>query len=331
MRDPARLRPRMKNIKIPRFSDIPLVVKIALAPAFALVILAFIAASTVWSQQRQTAVLASVIDDGRVQNALATDAQDLTAANGALYVLMSKRADGDSLANGQQALKHVLDLIAQVKANLTELGPSVPASFRGVSKDLIVYQGAVEIVGSLLGVNFHTAAAFIAPFEKYYVRMTTALNQASLQVAMASSQKAENSTRTAHFVSQTMIILVTATFLAVALVTWIIVLAVRNGVNNICQATESLAAGDHDIDLQRLQRHRSATVAAARRIRCDRALADGLSRKPVADQGAAYPAGGNGGRKGGLQDQPGTSYPHDRRAQRNQRRDFTCRHPGEAV
>jgi diguanylate cyclase (GGDEF)-like protein len=245
-------------MKFPRFSDIPLIYKIGCPPAFALLILGCVGAGMLWSQQRQTAVLDGVVAGEAVQNQLAADAQRITQANGALYVLMTHQAAGSSPADSQQALANVLSQVDIVRASLLTLCPDLAAAQRhtlvGVLKDLAVYRGGINVVGSMLGVDFNAASSFLQPFEGIYARMTSTLNQTSASVAATSAARARLSTNEADLTRKLMIALIAATMLAVAAIASVIVIAFRRAVTAICKATEALAAGQKDLNLERLQR-----------------------------------------------------------------------------
>ncbi len=245
-------------MKLPRFSDIPLVYKIACPSFFALLILACVGASMLWSQQRQAIVLGGVISADVLQNQLAADSKSITAANGQLYVLMTKQAAGAPPADGQKALQHVLLMVDAVRDNLRTLSPDLSGSQRdnltGVLKDLGVYRGGIVVVGLMLDVDFNAASSFIQPFEGIYARMTATLDKTSQSVAASSAERASDSTREAAFTAKLMIFLIAATLLAVATVASAIIIAVRQAVKDICEATEYLAAGQNDLDLERLER-----------------------------------------------------------------------------
>jgi methyl-accepting chemotaxis protein len=233
-------------MKFPRFSDIPLIYKIGCPPAFALLILGCVGAGMLWSQQRQTAVLDGVVAGEAVQNQLAADAQRITQANGALYVLMTHQAAGSSPADSQQALANVLSQVDIVRASLLTLCPDLAAAQRhtlvGVLKDLAVYRGGINVVGSMLGVDFNAASSFLQPFEGIYARMTSTLNQTSASVAATSAARARLSTNEADLTRKLMIALIAATMLAVAAIASVIVIAFRRAVTAICKATEALAS-----------------------------------------------------------------------------------------
>jgi methyl-accepting chemotaxis protein len=245
----------MKGI---RFTDIPLVFKVGFPPAFALAMLAALVACASWSQHQQAQVLATIIRMDALQSELSSDSARITAANGALYILMTKQAAGGSVAQSQADLANVLQQIDDVRADLQtlkpRLAPSQRMAFDGVLKDLTDYRGGIQVVSSMLRIDFGTAAGFIQPFEAIYQRMTATLDTASQQVVLASRQQAAQSTRAANLVSLAMILFAGATLVLVAAVAWFIIVTVRHTVRDISQATESLAKGQNDLDLARLER-----------------------------------------------------------------------------
>jgi len=269
-------------MKFRRFSDIPLVFKVGLPPAFALLMLTIVATSGSWSEQRQTRVLVSIIGDDTLQNQLTKDAGDIAAANGALYLLMTQQAAGGSVADSQKSLAAVLGRIDAIKANLITLRPRLPmgqrASFDGLVADLTTYRGGIEVVGSMLGIDFNAATSFIRPFQVLYRKMRATLTAASQQVAATTLNRANISTTQASRLVELTIIFAVATLLLVAAVAWVIILAVRRTVTDISQATENLAQGHNELDLDRLERCdefgaiiRSLTVFRENQLRIVRA------------------------------------------------------------
>jgi len=245
-------------MKFPRFRDIPLLFKVGFPPAFALAMLATVVASNLWSQQHQAGVLSGIIHNDTLQSRISEDAARITAANGAVYILMTKQAAGGSAASSQNALNDVFAQIDAINADLKSLAVTLPptqrASFEGVIKNLANYRGGIQVVGSMLGIDFGTAAAFLQPFQATYKQMTATLDAASQQVTAASAAQADNSTRAAKFTSNVMIAFAAATMVLVAAVAGVIILAVQRTVTDISQATETLAKGQTDIDLARLER-----------------------------------------------------------------------------
>ena len=245
-------------MKLPRFSDIPLVFKIGCPPAFALLMLASVGTSMLWAQHNQTIVLGGVIKGDSFQNQLATNSESITAANGELYVLMTKQAAGGSPADSQKALKKVLRKIDDVRTNLVALSPYLSNDQRNgladVLKELTVYRGGIVVLGLMLEVDFNSASSFIQPFEAIYTRMTTTLNNTSQSLAATSAERAKDSANVVNVIGKVMVAIIAGTLLAVAAVASAIVVAVRNAIKDICEATESLAAGRDDLNLECLER-----------------------------------------------------------------------------
>ncbi len=242
-----------------RFADLPLVIKIGVAPVFALIMLVLAAATVLWSQQHQLAVLNTVLHTSDMRSRLEKDSQAITAANGMLYEIMTKQAHGGSAADSQENLKIVLADIDHVRVDLRGLVILVPISQRKslvmTLHDLDNYRGAVQVLGAMLGVDFNAAADFIKPYEANYTRITIPLETLSGEAAHRSAQVARASRRQARLIAETTIATVGATLLIVLVVVTVVIVAVRRTVAEISNATQRLAAGRVDVDLRPLQRH----------------------------------------------------------------------------
>ncbi len=246
------------SMKFWRFSDIPLIYKIAAAPLFTLIVLFIAVASAALAMERQVLTIRDILHDDAMRVALATDAQDITAENGALFLVMDKQAAGGSLADSQKAITKLLARLDAIKADLVRLRPGLPAEQRGrldgIMAELDNFRGAIEVVGSMLGVDFRTASAFIQPYEANYRRMTTALNDASEQLAANAAAQADASAREARLTRNLQFGVGAATLFLATAVEWLIVNSLRRTLKEICAATESLAAGENDLDLASLER-----------------------------------------------------------------------------
>ena len=245
-------------MKPPRFSDIPLFYKIAIAPLFTLLVLFAVAAGAALAQERQTRVMRDIIHNSALQTALAADSEKITADNGALFLILDKQAAGASLLDSQTAITKLLAQLDAIKANLTTLRPYLPpvqrGSLDGILAELGNFRGAIQLVGSMLGVDFNAASDFIQPYEANYRRMTTALNEASRQLAATATAQVDKNARETSRIRKLMFAIGAATVLMATAVEGLLVVALRRTVTEICGATESLAAGQNDLDLARLER-----------------------------------------------------------------------------
>ena len=242
-----------------RFADLSLVVKMALAPAFAVIVLAAVSAGGFYTQQLQGRALDHVVQhDMSVSLKLASISKRITAAHLQIYRLLTEKAQNPTSAGSPEKVQALLGEVDAIKTDLVKLKADIPASqqanFAKVTKDLTDYRGGIEIVGSMLGVDFNTAATFVAPFEQQYARMTTNLEGAVQAVQAASATGAAKSAADAKMVGQMVLGGSLLTLLAVVGLSVVNILGVKRGINDIAGATEKLAGGDHSVDTDKLQR-----------------------------------------------------------------------------
>jgi methyl-accepting chemotaxis protein len=242
-----------------RLANLSLVVKMAMAPTFAVIMLALVAGGAFWAQAQQTRLLQQVVnEDMAVSSRLLQASKHISAVHGSLYQLMTRQAAGGSPADSETKLKSLMAEINGIKVELTAIKARLPADqqakFGGVLKDLGTYHDGVEVVGSMLGIDFNSAASFVEPFEAQYASMTTALDRTSHDVISASSERAKASAARAALYGKALMALVLLTIAAVAAVAFATVMGVRKAVADISGATESLAQGDETIDLEALAR-----------------------------------------------------------------------------
>ena len=180
-----------------RLADLSLVVKMAFAPAFAVLMLALVAGGAVWSQQQQSRAIERIVaEDMAVSLDLARIAKRITAVHGDLYLLMTHTAATPGMDSTAQLQKLMAD-VDSIKAELTKVKGKLPKAegkrFDALIKDLTDYRGGIEVVGSMLGIDFATAAAFVEPFEVQYNRMTETLDGATALVQQEAKAHAKAS------------------------------------------------------------------------------------------------------------------------------------------
>jgi diguanylate cyclase (GGDEF)-like protein len=246
------------RIRRRRFADVPLVYKIGAAPVFAMVILFAVVGSAAMVQERQTLVIRDILRNDALQSALTADSEKLTAGNGAFFRLMAKQEAGRSTLASRKAVTQRLAELDTIKADLVELQSELPAAQRHrldiVLQELVIFRGAIQSAGAMPGVNFLTAANFFPPYETNYLRMTASLREASAQLAASAAVQASKNARQTAMIRKLMFTLAGATLVLVTAVEWLILNALRRTMTEICEATERLAAGQNDLDLERLAR-----------------------------------------------------------------------------
>ncbi|WP_334160659.1 methyl-accepting chemotaxis protein [Phenylobacterium sp.] len=248
-------------MKMLRFTDLSLVVKMAVAPAVAVVVLALVSGGAFYSQQQQAQTLDQIVEhDMATSLQVAALSTRITAAHLKIYQAMTSQAGAvaGGPSDAPEKLQAMMGEVDTIKADVEKLKKELPkaeqARFAQVAKDLTDYRGGVEVVGSMMGVDFATAVAFVQPFEEHYARMTGTLEKARNAVQADAARRAEESAAQAALTGKIVMGCSLLTLLAVAWLSVAIIMGVRKGINGIAQATETLAGGDYAVDLEPLQR-----------------------------------------------------------------------------
>jgi methyl-accepting chemotaxis protein len=242
-----------------RLADLPLRLKMAFAPVVALVMLAALAFGMILSQRHQTAVLNHVVNyDMTASLRLESIARRISTAHGELFTIMTHQAGNIDTKDNPAKLKALLAALDSIRAELAQLANAAPQSERGLygplQKDLKDYRDGVEVVGSMLGVDFATAASFVQPFEANFKRMSAALDTLVANVRDRAQARAAASYQSAERATILALAATLVTLLMVAIIAAIGVQTVRGGVAAIAGATETLARGDNQLDLDALRR-----------------------------------------------------------------------------
>ena len=246
-------------MRIPRLDDAPLAVKIGLAPFLALIALALVATGSWWMNQNQRSVLTHVVSaDLPEALRLASISQRITAAHGELYLLTTgKLADIETgkiperaakLSAEIQAIRKEVDTVAKVA------DPTSKKQLTALSKELSGYQDAVDLVIGMLDADAATAAQFTVPFEESYVHMNNTLAKAVKATSDATAARAGKSVREAETIGAIATVLVLLALVSVAAIAGALVIAIRKGVIRIAAATETLAGGDNQVNLDAIKR-----------------------------------------------------------------------------
>jgi methyl-accepting chemotaxis protein len=242
-----------------RLEDLPLVIKIGFAPAFAVAMLAFLATGAVVLQKSQIGELKRVVQTD-MPNSLRMQkiSERISGVHGQLYLLLTHQAakiDADKIDAQSKAL------LAEVDSIRTEVGvaraaapPEQRAQYDKLLKDLKETHEALDVVGAMMTADFATAAGFAAPFEEQYAKMSATLRD----IVAASQQETDRQAAATAARSQTMlmvtIVAALATMLGSAAIAWFLTMNIKGAVQKIAGATEKLARGDAEVNLEPLAR-----------------------------------------------------------------------------
>jgi signal transduction histidine kinase/CheY-like chemotaxis protein len=262
-------------VRLRRLSDWPLIVKFGMAPALALVLLlimAVIEVSALHNVRENTRHLVAV-DMSNAAN-LADIAARFERADADLYRLLNMKAAGLGTVDIPTRADAIQAALAGVRHDLTafrntESGQANRARIDVALRNVDEYSQAVNVVTSMLGIDFASAVSMLEPFHKYARQVTANIDQVADSGIAASTVRAE---AVGDHVAATTAIFSAIALIAVpgiAIATFLVGLATVRSIRAIADATTRLAAADYDLDISSLNRkdELGAVVAALETFR----------------------------------------------------------------
>jgi methyl-accepting chemotaxis protein len=241
-----------------RLVDLPLIIKIGFAPAFALLMLAAMAVGSIVVQKSQSAALQQVVEtDMRTNSEIQSLSRRITDAHGKLYQILASKADPMAAPAGPR-ITELLTEFDTLGKEMKALSGRLPVSERpkldALVKALGECRSAVDTVSGMVDVDAGMAMSFAASFEDQYVKMAAQLQKVVDDAAnRAKTQAAKRQAEAAASISIT-IVLSLITLAAVGALAFMTVMTTRKSIGDIAGATEKLSKGDNGIDLERLTR-----------------------------------------------------------------------------
>ncbi|CAN7195539.1 methyl-accepting chemotaxis protein [Phenylobacterium sp. LjRoot219] len=242
-----------------RLEDLPLVIKIGFAPAFAVAMLAVTALGAVVLQKSQLHALQQVVHTD-MPNSMRMQkiSERITAVHGELYYLLTHQAaqiETDQIEPKTQALMAEIDKIAaEVKVARAAAPAEQRPQYDKLSKDLKETREGLDVVTAMMTADFATAAGFAAPFEEQYAKMSTTLRDIVAKAQAETDQQAQATEARSEMAQLITIIAALATMLGSAALAWFLTMNIKGAVQKIAGATEKLARGDAEVNLDGLAR-----------------------------------------------------------------------------
>jgi methyl-accepting chemotaxis protein len=243
----------------PRLTDLPLVVKIGFAPALALVVLCVLTIGAVVAENGQSAALKRVVAvDMPAGLQMQRVSEELTAAHGELYYLMTQQATNNDVDKIPARMDKLVASFDSIVAEVAKVKASAPAEqrpqFDKLIKDIKDSKDAVGAVQGMMGVDISTANGFAGQFEDQYKKMNGTLAKV-VQAAKADTDSRAAKTLADSKAAMTFTLVgALITLLGVGAVAMGSVLTMRRSIGRIAGATEALAKGDRNVNLDPLMR-----------------------------------------------------------------------------
>ncbi len=242
-----------------RLADMPLLVKIAFAPTVALIALAGVAWVSINAQKSSAQDLRTVVNVEMVKSLeMKTIAQRLQDAHGQVYMLLTHQAGKIDTGKIDAQTKDLIANFAAIEGSLKALEPKMNA----VQKPMVIKlekqvdetKSAVDLVGSMMSADFSAAVSFIDPFEKSYQQMLATLDQVVKSTQEQTNAQAQVSAEHSAATQDSIQTIALITLLLVGLIAMLSVMMIRSDVKKIANATETLAGGNTNVDLEAMER-----------------------------------------------------------------------------
>jgi methyl-accepting chemotaxis protein len=242
-----------------RLADMPLLVKIAFAPTVALVALAGVAWVSINAQKNAAQDLRNVVDVEMVKSLeMKNIAQRIQDAHGQVYMLLTHQAGKIDTGKIDAQTKEVVENFASIEKSLKALEPKMSAEQKPMvvklEKQVDETKSAVDLVGSMMSADFSAAVSFIDPFEKSYQGMLATLDQVVKSTTEATNTRARASAEHSTATQESIQTIALITLLLVGLLSAMMVIMIRRDVKKIADATETLAGGNTNVDLETMER-----------------------------------------------------------------------------
>jgi methyl-accepting chemotaxis protein len=242
-----------------KLRDWPLVVKFAAAPALMLALfllaIALALGALVYTQNATSHIVGR---DMRDIATLTAASAEFGQADGDLYRLLVDKANGNTVDVARRAGSIKYELVG-VRGDLLRFaagrrGGADADHVRGVVAQIDRYSDAVDVVSTMLDVDFSASAAMLTPFRANAKRVTHDID------AMAAAGVADADSHAAHaeLGARIMLAVVVGAMILLAGLAVLVPLAIGRAtvgsIAEIADVTSSIAARDHHIDLDGLAR-----------------------------------------------------------------------------
>ena len=251
----------MKQIAtLARIANWPFALKMGIGPALAMLALFGLAALGIHDAGQQARLVRDVVDqDLAWAEGLSASASHLQRINGRIYRLTTLQAARDPDLNVD---REAADLIEQTTALSEELNTYALASASrtdhdeliGLIADIRLYRDMIDVVGSMLAIDFPSAVRMIKPFDDNARKVLASLETMTRRAVGNAEARARMS---ASLAGRTRLTFATvAACMAVGLFSLAVLLtqATVRSVRQIADATWLVAKGDQTMDIGALER-----------------------------------------------------------------------------
>ena len=232
----------------------------AFCPALAVIVLVGIGLHSIRAAEDQASLIRAVVEhDLTIAMRLSAGATKLETLNSALYrltTLQAARATDLNVSNRIGSLVGDASSLADdLEAEARDISSAVDrADVLQVASEVRVYRDAIDVFGSMLEIDFASAVEFFRPFDANAKRVLDRINTVSGRVIADASSRAARSTHLAERIRLALAAAFAAGCLLLFGTAGLLTRATVRSVQRIAAATEKVAQGGLEVDVDALAR-----------------------------------------------------------------------------
>ncbi len=243
-----------------RVNDLPFLLKVSLAPAFAFIVLIFLAVYANFGLGQATSGIEKILEENMaLSRQVSVTNNDFKQLDGGIYQLLTfYAADGESM-DLEAEVEKINAQAEKVSAGLTVIKEKFAGSvdmeeMATVEDALQTYVEAIDVVTQMLEIDFASAVSFAEPFKANAEKVTAIFDKLANG---ANTSAASNASVIQENVSGIQSALLFGTIVAgllVAGISFLIGKMTTKSIQEIAGATTRVASGDTEFDIHALER-----------------------------------------------------------------------------
>ena len=232
----------------------------AFCPMLAMVVLVAMSLHGISASNQQARLIETVVhQDFAITMRLSDSAAQLHEINGLLYRLTTMQA---SKAPGLDVAGEIARLVARTNTLADSLEGQASALSSPVDRtglqmlvyEIRTYRDAIDAFGTILALDFTSAVGFIEPFDESASKVLDKLNAVAHHVTQDAGERAEKSARLARQIRLALVVVSACGALLLFGAAALLTRATVRSVKRIAAATEKVARGGADVDVDALAR-----------------------------------------------------------------------------
>ena len=241
-------------------SNWPLIAKFAMGPAIALgvlIVLTLVGVSALRNASDATQHVVRV--DMRYSTTLGEVEREFERADSDLYRLLTAKAADPTRTDDAARVALIQARLDRVEKTLkmllnSEHGMSDQRRLTAALRDVVEYKKAIEVVTTMLDVDFATSVSMIEPFQKNAARVSKLMNAVARDGLAQSERRARAVSDNVSTTILAFVALALMAVLGIAAATFQFGVRTVRSIRGIADATSRLAAADYSIDTVSLSR-----------------------------------------------------------------------------